>query len=83
MLHQKWYWLAKTLAEEAAWKYAEQNGIQLLSINPGFVIGPLLHPTLNTSSYFILELLKGYYYHLLHQITVILLSKRGIGEILI
>ncbi|KAI3448866.1 hypothetical protein Pfo_005531 [Paulownia fortunei] len=56
---KKWYWLAKTMAEEAAWKYAEENGINLLCINPGFVTGPLLQPTLNTSSYLILELLKG------------------------
>ncbi|KAG8363630.1 hypothetical protein BUALT_Bualt19G0042400 [Buddleja alternifolia] len=56
---KKWYWLAKTLAEEAAWKYAEENGINLLVINPGFVIGPLLQPTLNATSQHILYLLKG------------------------
>ncbi|XP_073155134.1 phenylacetaldehyde reductase-like isoform X2 [Henckelia pumila] len=56
---KQWYWLAKTLAEQSAVKYAEQNGIDLVVMNPGFVIGPLLQPTLNTSSRFILDLIKG------------------------
>ncbi|KAL5549535.1 hypothetical protein UlMin_004766, partial [Ulmus minor] len=42
-----WYMLSKTLAEEAAWKFAKENGIDLVTINPGFVIGPLIQPTLN------------------------------------
>ncbi|XVE90419.1 hypothetical protein DITRI_Ditri20bG0076500 [Diplodiscus trichospermus] len=54
-----WYMLSKTLAEEAAWKYAEENGIDMVSINPGLVIGPLLQPTVNTSVEPILELIKG------------------------
>lgn len=56
---QQWYWLAKTLAEQTAVRYAEQNGIDLVVMNPGFVIGPLLQPTLNTSSHFIVDLIKG------------------------
>ncbi|KAL6327747.1 hypothetical protein AAG906_024717 [Vitis piasezkii] len=42
-----WYMLSKTLAEEAAWKFAKENGIDMVTINPGWVIGPLLQPTLN------------------------------------
>ncbi|KAL5540164.1 hypothetical protein UlMin_044043 [Ulmus minor] len=42
-----WYMLSKTLAEEAAWKFAKENGIDLVTINPGLVIGPLIQPTLN------------------------------------
>ncbi|BBG96412.1 hypothetical protein Prudu_005207 [Prunus dulcis] len=34
-------------AEEAAWKFAEGNGIDLVTINPSYVIGPLLQPSLN------------------------------------
>ncbi|XP_024025817.1 cinnamoyl-CoA reductase 1-like [Morus notabilis] len=41
------YVISKTLAEEAAWKFAKENGIDLVVINPGMAIGPLLQPTLN------------------------------------
>ena len=41
--------IAKTLAEEAAWTFAKENGIDLVTINPGFVIGPLIQPTLTFS----------------------------------
>ncbi|XP_040372442.1 phenylacetaldehyde reductase isoform X2 [Rosa chinensis] len=43
-----WYMLSKTLAEEAAWKFAKEKGIDIITINPGLAIGPLLQPTLNT-----------------------------------
>lgn len=56
---QQWYVLSKMLAEEAAWKFAEEKGIDLVAINPSVVIGPLLQPTLNTSSSIILNLLNG------------------------
>ncbi|KAM6584307.1 hypothetical protein CsatB_011309 [Cannabis sativa] len=50
-----WYMLSKTLAEEAAWKFTKENGIDMVSLNPGFVIGPLLQPTLNLSVEFLLN----------------------------
>ncbi|GLU00308.1 hypothetical protein SLE2022_176850 [Rubroshorea leprosula] len=51
-----WYMLSKTLAEEAAWKFAKENGIDLVTINPGFVIGPILQPTPNASIEVMLKL---------------------------
>ncbi|XP_061996349.1 phenylacetaldehyde reductase-like isoform X2 [Rosa rugosa] len=57
--HKLWYLLSKTLAEEAAWKFAEGNGIDLVSINPGFVIGPLLQPTINLTVEMIQNLITG------------------------
>ncbi|KAK9913041.1 hypothetical protein M0R45_036867 [Rubus argutus] len=53
---QGWYILSKTLAEEAAWKFAEANGIDMVTINPAYVIGPLLQPTLNLSVEMVLNL---------------------------
>ncbi|XP_050266798.1 phenylacetaldehyde reductase-like isoform X1 [Quercus robur] len=54
-----WYSLSKTLAEAAAWKFAKENAIDMVTVNPGFVIGPLLQPTLNTSVEPILKLVNG------------------------
>ncbi|KAA0041423.1 Cinnamoyl-CoA reductase [Cucumis melo var. makuwa] len=54
-----WYSLSKTLAEEAAWNFVKEKGIDLVTINPAMVIGPLLQPTLNTSAQAILNLISG------------------------
>ncbi|KAJ4795336.1 Cinnamoyl-CoA reductase 1 [Rhynchospora pubera] len=56
---KSWYALSKTLAEEAAWKFAKENGIDIVRINPAVSIGPLLQPTLNTSAAAILNLING------------------------
>ncbi|KAJ4766547.1 Cinnamoyl-CoA reductase 1 [Rhynchospora pubera] len=54
-----WYVLSKTLAEQAAWIFSKENDINIITINPGMVVGPLLQPTLNTSSAAILKLIDG------------------------
>ncbi|XP_021772104.1 cinnamoyl-CoA reductase 1-like [Chenopodium quinoa] len=54
-----WYVLSKILAEEAAWKFVKEKGIDMVSINPAVVIGPLLQPTLNTSAAVIVSLFDG------------------------
>ncbi|VFQ75210.1 unnamed protein product [Cuscuta campestris] len=56
---EMWYVLSKTLAEKAAWEFVKQKGIDMVTINPAMVIGPLLQPTLNTSSAAILNLING------------------------
>ncbi|KAI7749567.1 hypothetical protein M8C21_021934 [Ambrosia artemisiifolia] len=54
-----WYPLSKTLAEEAAWKYVKEKAMDMVSINPAMVIGPLLQPTLNTSARAIFNLINA------------------------
>ena len=56
---QLWYVLSKTLSEEAAWKFAKEKGMDMVTINPAMVIGPLLQPTLNASAAAILNLING------------------------
>lgn len=51
--------LSKTLAEDAAWKFVKEKGIDMVTINPAMVIGPLLQPTLNSSTAEILNLING------------------------
>ncbi|KAL6563919.1 hypothetical protein OROHE_005159 [Orobanche hederae] len=55
---QMWYLLSKRLAEGAAWEFAKEKGIDLVSINPCCVIGPMLQPILNTSCGQILSLIN-------------------------
>ncbi|PIN07482.1 Flavonol reductase/cinnamoyl-CoA reductase [Handroanthus impetiginosus] len=57
--NQMWYVLSKRLAEGVAWDIAKEKGIDLISINPSCVIGPMLQPTLNTSSAQVLDLING------------------------
>ncbi|KAL8547587.1 hypothetical protein ACS0TY_007059 [Phlomoides rotata] len=54
-----WYPLSKIMAEEAAWKFAEEIGIDLVVMNPGLVVGPLLQPTLNSTAEFFMDIIKG------------------------
>ncbi|XP_076940834.1 phenylacetaldehyde reductase-like [Bidens hawaiensis] len=53
-----WYCISKTLAEDAAVKFAKDNGLDSVVIHPGYVVGPILQPTLNLTSETILSLLK-------------------------
>ncbi|KAJ4915001.1 NAD(P)-binding Rossmann-fold superfamily protein [Raphanus sativus] len=54
-----WYPLSKTLAENAAWQFAKDNGMDLIALVPGFIIGPLLQPTLNYSVEKIVDIING------------------------
>lgn len=48
---------SKTLAEEAAWKFVKEKGMDMVTINPGMVIGPMIQPTLNASVAAVLNLI--------------------------
>ncbi|XP_059660423.1 cinnamoyl-CoA reductase 1-like [Cornus florida] len=54
-----WYSLSKTLAEKAAWEFAKEKGLDVVVVNPGAVMGPILPPVLNASMLLILRLLQG------------------------
>ena len=51
--------LSKTLAEQAAWKFAEENAIDLVTINPGFTIGPFLQKSPGLTVEEVLRMIKG------------------------
>ena len=60
LVFQRWYVVSKILAKEAAFKFAQENDIDLVVMNPVVVIGPLLQPTLNeTSQYFLTLITQG------------------------
>uniref|UniRef100_A0A0E0M2V4 NAD-dependent epimerase/dehydratase domain-containing protein n=1 Tax=Oryza punctata TaxID=4537 RepID=A0A0E0M2V4_ORYPU len=56
---QLWYALAKISAEKAAWEFAKENNIDLVTVLPSFVIGPSLSHELSVTALDILGLLQG------------------------
>ncbi|XP_004133743.1 cinnamoyl-CoA reductase 1 [Cucumis sativus] len=56
---KKWYPVSKTLAEKSAWEFAENHGLDVVSILPATCLGPLLQPTLNASCAVLQQLLHG------------------------
>ncbi|WOL06345.1 hypothetical protein Cni_G15077 [Canna indica] len=55
-----WYPASKTLAEKAAWEFAKENGLDVVVVNPGTVMGPVIPPTINASMAMLLRLLQGF-----------------------
>ncbi|KAG6467868.1 hypothetical protein ZIOFF_072432 [Zingiber officinale] len=56
---ENWYCLSKTLAEHEAMNYGEKHGLDVVTVCPAYVIGPLLQPTLNASSMVLINMLNG------------------------
>ncbi|GJN05942.1 hypothetical protein PR202_ga23621 [Eleusine coracana subsp. coracana] len=54
-----WYAYAKTVAEKEAWRLAKEHGIDLVVVNPSFVIGPGLGPRPTSTILILLAMLKG------------------------
>ncbi|KAK0606379.1 hypothetical protein LWI29_037089 [Acer saccharum] len=48
-----------TLAEKAAWDFSKENGLDVVVVIPGTVMGPVIPPTLNSSMLTLVHLLRG------------------------
>lgn len=48
---------SKTLAERAAWDFAAAGSVELVTVNPGAVLGPIQRPVVNTSTEVVRQLL--------------------------
>ncbi|CAL9051547.1 unnamed protein product [Musa banksii] len=57
--NELWYPASKTLAEKAAWEFAEGNGLDVVVVNPGTVTGPIIPPAINASMTMLMRLLQG------------------------
>ncbi|KAG9144025.1 hypothetical protein Leryth_013905 [Lithospermum erythrorhizon] len=54
-----WYCYSKTVAEMEAFEYAKKTGLDVVTICPSLVLGPMLQQTTNSSSLVLIKLLKG------------------------
>ncbi|KAE9598646.1 putative cinnamoyl-CoA reductase [Lupinus albus] len=54
-----YYPIAKTLAEKAGWDFAKETGFDVVMINPGTALGPLIPPRINSSMAVLVKVLKG------------------------
>ncbi|WOL02856.1 tetraketide alpha-pyrone reductase 2 isoform X2 [Canna indica] len=59
--YKLWYAYSKTLAEKEAWRLAENFGVNLVVVNPSFVVGPIITPQPTSSLHYILGFLKGHF----------------------
>ncbi len=55
------YYRSKTLAEKAAWNFmkTEENGMELVTVCPGAILGPVLESDFGTSANMVIKLLDG------------------------
>lgn len=53
------YYKSKTLTERAAWAFAREAGLDLVTINPSVILGPLLGKSFGTSVGLIHQLMAG------------------------
>ncbi|KAK3130852.1 hypothetical protein QOZ80_6BG0498800 [Eleusine coracana subsp. coracana] len=57
--NEDWYYLSKTMAECEAFAYAAKTGLDVVTICPSLVLGPIMQPTVNSSSKILLNYFKG------------------------
>nr|ABK26123.1 unknown [Picea sitchensis]ABR17284.1 unknown [Picea sitchensis] len=71
------YFVSKTLAEKAAWDFAEENKIDLLTVIPTLVVGPFIMQTMPPSMITALALLTRNepHYMILRQVAKMLAQK--------
>ncbi|XP_057975589.1 cinnamoyl-CoA reductase 1-like [Malania oleifera] len=55
---KNWYCLSKTEAEIETLEFAKKTGLDVVTVCPALVFGPMLQPSLNASSLFLVKLLK-------------------------
>nr|QOU08778.1 DFR1 [Triadica sebifera] len=53
------YFVSKTLAEKVAWKFAEENNLDFITIIPTLVVGPFITPSMPPSLITALSLITG------------------------
>ncbi|KAI3969638.1 hypothetical protein MKX01_020199 [Papaver californicum] len=55
---KNWYALSKTDAETEAWEYAKKTGLDVVTVLPSLIIGPMLQSTMNASTLTLVKIIK-------------------------
>ncbi|GLT35293.1 hypothetical protein SLA2020_097600 [Shorea laevis] len=79
---KNWYPLSKTEAESEALEFAKSTGLDVVTVCPTLIFGPLLQPSVNASSMQLIKLLKDGI-HLLGNKTTTIVDVRDVAEALI
>ena len=56
------YFISKTLVEKRALEFAQEHGLDLVTVIPPFIVGPIICPNLPTSVEAALAMIFGKYY---------------------
>nr|QVG73957.1 cinnamoyl CoA reductase [Asarum sieboldii] len=56
---ENWYCLSKTVAESEALEFGEKYGLNVVTLCPTLILGPMLQPVMNASSMFLYKILIG------------------------
>ncbi|KAH7437415.1 hypothetical protein KP509_05G070200 [Ceratopteris richardii] len=59
-LDYNWYCYGKAVAEQAAWNFAKEKNVDLVVLVPSLVLGPLLQPAMNASTFHLLKYTYAY-----------------------
>ena len=62
LILQLWYPLSKILAENAAWEFAKEKGLDLVTLLPTYVFGPVLTQTLGATVEVFLNQINGTFF---------------------
>ncbi|KAL9395340.1 hypothetical protein Peur_009593 [Populus x canadensis] len=79
---KNWYCLSKTEAESEAWECAKRSGLDVVTICPSLILGPILHSAVNASSKVLIKLLKEGYESLENKLRN-LVDVRDVAEALL
>lgn len=79
---KNWYCLSKTEAESEAWECAKRSGLDVVTICPSLILGPILHSAVNASSKVLIKLLKEGYESLENKLRH-LVDVRDVAEALL
>ncbi|XP_038703162.1 cinnamoyl-CoA reductase 1-like [Tripterygium wilfordii] len=77
-----WYFLSKTEAEIQAMEYAKKTGLDVVTICPTLVLGPILQSRVNASSLILIKLLKEGYETTANRLRMIV-DVRDVAEALL